>query len=346
MNFTIKELEDRNTWNDFVLNTTTSNNPFGYTFIQSFEWLDFQEEIGHEVLRLGVFDQEALVGLVPAVVVKAKRGKYLYLRHSPILDWDNELLINAVVTELKEICKRKNLWFFRLSPLIDKDTQAEKKLINLGAKVSPMSDVDGMDTWIMDIRDEMPVLLSKTRKKTRYLIKQAHKMNLHFERSNGIESFNEFWKLLQDTVIRQKWQPYSRDYIQQELQTFTTKNMSELVFVKQGEEYIAGGIFIFFGKQAYYHYGASLTSKHNLPGMYLLIWNIVELAKSKGCDYLNLWGIAPENKPNHPWQGLSQFKMKFPGFPKRWASTKDFVVSWKYFLTKGYDWLDKHRKGY
>ena len=58
---------------------------------------------------------------------------------------------------------------------------------------------------------------------------------------------------------------------------------------------------------------------------YLLHFEIMRRAKSMGYEWYDLWGIAPENEPDHPWQNISVFKRKFGGRELNLVPTLDYV---------------------
>jgi lipid II:glycine glycyltransferase (peptidoglycan interpeptide bridge formation enzyme) len=48
-------------------------------------------------------------------------------------------------------------------------------------------------------------------------------------------------------------------------------------------------------------------------------------ARALGHLSYDLWGIAPRNQPDHPWQNISAFKSKFGGQEVHLVPTLDYV---------------------
>ena len=69
-------------------------------------------------------------------------------------------------------------------------------------------------------------------------------------------------------------------------------------------------------------------------------------AKQYGCQTYNFWGIAPVNKPKHPWQGLTLFKKGFGGYEQRFLHAHDFPLSWKYAASYAIETFRRIRRGY
>jgi lipid II:glycine glycyltransferase (peptidoglycan interpeptide bridge formation enzyme) len=80
----------------------------------------------------------------------------------------------------------------------------------------------------------------------------------------------------------------------------------------EGED-LAGIVTLFRGKEAVYLYGASANHKRNLMAPNALQWRAMRDAKAAGCGFYDLFGIAPNDDPNHPMAGLYRFKTGFGG---------------------------------
>jgi lipid II:glycine glycyltransferase (peptidoglycan interpeptide bridge formation enzyme) len=73
---------------------------------------------------------------------------------------------------------------------------------------------------------------------------------------------------------------------------------------------------------------------------YLLQWQAVLDAKNAGCKYYDFLGIAPENTPDHPWAGVTDFKLKFGGMRVNHVPAQEIIYRpfW-YLLMKFAKWL-------
>jgi hypothetical protein len=68
-----------------------------------------------------------------------------------------------------------------------------------------------------------------------------------------------------------------------------------------------------FAGRAYYLFGGSSGERRELMPTYAVQWEAMRAAARAGCRDYDLWGMPPENDPNHPWHGLWQFKSGFGG---------------------------------
>jgi GNAT acetyltransferase-like protein len=65
--------------------------------------------------------------------------------------------------------------------------------------------------------------------------------------------------------------------------------------------------------RAYYLFGGSSGRRRELMPMYAAQWQAMLAAAADGVREYDLWGVPPPDEPDHPWQGLLQFKAGFNG---------------------------------
>ena len=96
---------------------------------------------------------------------------------------------------------------------------------------------------------------------------------------------------------------------------------------------IAAAMSIFYGAEAVYHY-AGLSSQYlNIPAAHSIIWQAILEAKIRGKKCFNFWGIAPKEKKDHRFAGVTLFKTGFGGRRVDWLPAHDYIVSPLYFKT-------------
>jgi len=200
-------------------------------------------------------------------------------------------------------------------------------------------------TWELDLSLSEEELLKNMRKTTRYLIRQAEKNEkIEIVKSTDKEDLEGFEKIYQETAKRHSFVPFSKEYLEKELETFAKDNQALIFSGKYKGEVISSAIIIFHSQRAFYHQGASLPSK--APVSYLVQWEAIKEAKARGCQKYNFWGIVPqaEQSTNHPWKGLTLFKKGFGGAEKDYVKTKDYPLSWRYWLVFAFEHLRKKKR--
>jgi len=104
-------------------------------------------------------------------------------------------------------------------------------------------------------------------------------------------------------------------------------------------------MMMYYGDQAFYHWAGRSSEHMDIPAAYLLQWESIKAAKRRGCAIYNFWGIAPPDKPHHPWRGLTLFKQGFGGELRAYIHAQDLPLTPRYWLTYGVETFRKWQKG-
>lgn len=330
----IREIQDKNIWEDFLEKCEEK------TFLQSWNWGSFQEKMSHKIWRIGILNNRGLSSVAMAFKVTAKRGTFLLAQH-------NVGISEELLNELKRIAKEEKCDFIRMAPLMERNEENIKIFRNLGLKDSPMHANAYEATWKLDITKPEEELLKETRKTTRYLIRQAEKNpEISIEKSDNLKDLEIYQKLNREVAKRQKFVPFSDEYIKNEFEVFSGDKQALWLFGKYKGEVIAGALIIFWSRIAFYHQAASLSKYAKLSLPYLLLWEAIKEAKNRGCRTFDFWGyVDPFKQKNHPWAGPTLFKMGFGGYKKEYIKTQDYPLSSKYRLVNIFENLRKLKRG-
>ncbi len=339
MIYTIKSIQDQKTWDLFM----DKNKP--HTFLQSWQWGIFNEKMGNEIYRLGVYDTEKLVGIAMLYIMNAKRGRYLFCPNGPLIDWTNIQQIDALLKYLKEIAKKEKVNAIRLSPIEENNEDIKSMFKYRGFRNAPMH-IHQEISWILDITFSEEDLIKSMKKSTRYSIRKAVKDGVSVIASNKSVDLDKFYNMHLKTVKRHKFVPFSREYIENEFGIFAKDDKALIYTAMYNNQPIASAFVIFSNGSAYYHHGASINEYRSIPAAELIQWEAIREAKRRGMSWYNFWGIAPENKPKHPWTGLTKFKQGFGGFAQHYLPTQDLPLTKWYFFGFVIDTIRKYKRGY
>ena len=344
----IKEINDKNIWENFLATCQEK------TFLQSWNWGEFQKMMGNKIWRLGVYDGETLIGAALISEIKAKRGKFLLIQHGPNVKEqgtkkreNKEQILKTLLEELKKINKEERVDFIRMNPLWEKNQENQDILRNLGFRESPMHANAYEATWRLDIASSEEELLTGMRKTTRYLIRQAIKnQDIVVEKSEGLKDFETYRSLNKEIAERQKFVPFSTEYMKKEFEVFSRDKEALWLFGKYKEDVAAGALVIFWQGIGFYHQAASLGKFAKFSVPYLVQWEAIKEAKKRGCQLYDFWGyVDPKLEPRHPWAGPTLFKMGFGGKAHEYVKTQDFPLSKKYWLTFIFEKIRKIKRG-
>jgi len=367
----IKEITKQTEWQQFFEDAGSPS------FLQSWEWGEVEKKQGYEILRLGLYNKKKLVGISQVIKIKAKRGKFLFIPHGPVFFQFSIFNFQFLIKFLIKLAKQEGYSFIRIAPVLPDSDENRKIFQDLGFKKAPIY-MHAERLWILDINKSEEQLLSEMRKTTRYLIKKASRDGVVVEKRSDSQAPDDFWKIYQETAKREKFVPFSQNFIRQEFEAFNktgnalflfgrltqsttgvevsgipTKRRDPSIFT-DGPEHrtgkiprrvpvVAGALILFTKSSAFYHQGASFHSK--IPVTYLLQWEAIREAKKRGCQLYNFWGILQPGRTPKSWQGLTLFKQGFGGYQIDYLPTQDLIISPKYYLTYLYEKFLAWRRG-
>ena len=329
----IGEIKDKSIWEDFLIGVKEK------TFLQSWNWGEFQKMMGNKIWRLGVYNNNGGLASINLVIkIKAKRGTFLLIQHSLGI---SEILLN----KLKEIAKEEKCIFIRIAPLLQKNEENRKLFQDLGFRQSPMHASAYEATLKLDITPSEDELLNNMRKTTRYLIRKALK-NPDFEitKSDKVEDVEIYDKLNKTVAKHQQFVPFSLEYVKNELDVFTKDSQALLFFGKYQGEIVASALVIFWSGIGFYHHAALNPEYHKTSISYLLQREAIKEAKKRGCYLYDFWGYV-DPKSKHPWAGPTLFKMGFGGKPHLYVKTQDLPLSFKYWPIYAFETMRKAKRG-
>ena len=332
-------------WEDFLLEIQEK------TFLQSWNWGEFNKKMNNKIWRLGVFDENDLIATVLIAKIKAKRGTFLLIQHGPNIKEQNKnnrkKILEIFLKEIKKISKIEKIDFFRIAPLWERSKENQNIFKNLGFKKSPMHASAYESTWKLNISLSEEEILRNMRKTTRYLIRQAEKKSeIEILKSNKIEDVKIYDKLNKEIAKNKQFVPFSFKFALNEFEVLTKDNKILLFFGKYQDKIIASALVVFWSNIGFYHQAALSLKYHKIPISYLLQWQAIKEAKRRNCFLYDFWGyVDPKKEPNHPWAGPSLFKMGFGGEKYHYLETMDLPLSKKYWLIYIFEKVRSIKKG-
>ena len=351
MAFKIKQIENKQTWDEFVRNESE------YTFLHSWNWGEFSSAMGHKIWRLGIYDNNNLAGAVLVVGIKARRGSFLFVPHGPMLANPKSQISNAkqitnyklqifneLIVHLKELANTENCSFIRISPLLERNEENQQIFDELGFRRAPIH-MHAESTLLLDITKSEEELFKNMRKTTRYLIKRMEKEGVKIEIENPPQG-DHFLRLQKKVAERKHFIVFSEKQIKNEIKFFCPDNEAVVFNALYGGEVVASALIIYYGYRAFYYQSASYCENKNVSAPYLMVWRAMEEAKRRGCGVFDFYGASPENEPDHPWAGPTLFKLGFGSYRIDYLPAQDLVLNWKYWLTFAIEKIRKIKRGF
>lgn len=325
----VKPIENKQEWENFISKHYEAN------FLHSWYWGEFHKNLNHQVERSGFYDGEKLIGVMLSIVEDAKRGRYLTVPGGPIIDWRNQNLINEFVNQIKKLAQDRNCVFVRVRPQLRSDEFSNDIFKNSGFIDAPLH-LHAELTSQLDITKGEEELLANMRKTTRYELKKARLLNIEIRVSADLREIKGFFNLQLETAQRQKFVPFSYEFLYQQFKIFTENDSALLFSAFHKKTLLAQALVIFYADEAVYHYGASTTEGRKYPGSYLIQWEAIREAKKRGMKRYNFWGVAPEENKNHRFYGVSMFKRGFGGEDIEYLHAQDLIINKPRYL---FNWI-------
>ncbi|HEA84494.1 MAG TPA: peptidoglycan bridge formation glycyltransferase FemA/FemB family protein [Candidatus Wildermuthbacteria bacterium] len=338
----IREITNKDIWERFLSECPHKS------FLHSWNWGEFQEEMREKIWRLGVFDSETLVAVFLVVKVQARRGSFLLIPHGPVLKSSTALpeVIEAAVEDLKLRAVDEKVSFIRINPISERTDENTAVFEKLGFRAAPIQ-MHPESSWKLDITPSAEELLKNMRKTTRYLVKQtSQNKDIAIRQSADAKDIEMFSELHKKVSKRQNFVPFSLKYLMKEFSVFHKDNEVSLFIATYKGEFAAACFVVFWSGIGFYHHAASEPKFAKLSIPYLLQWEAIKEAKRRGCKLYDFWGyVNPKENPKHPWAGPTLFKMGFGGEDHLYVKTQDFPLNWKYWATNAFERIRRLRRG-
>lgn len=320
MSLEVRNIEGREEWDSFIANHDEAN------FLQSWQWGNFHEARGREVLRRGVYANETLVGLYVGHIEPARRGKHMQIAGGPIIDWSNKPAVKALFDDIHEQAKASGCVYVRIRPQRELSDESLTNLADLGLKKAPMY-LSVEHAGILDLNDDEETILKGMRQRLRRALRKAEKNDISVETSTDPADIHEFYQIQLQTAGRHQFIAFSEDFLAKQFAAFAATGNAVLYTARLGGEILAQNFMIFYGNEASYHYGVSTELGTKLSGAPLLHMQAMRDARERGIRRYNFWGIVDEDETSHRFYGVSVFKRGFGVQDLRYTPAHDLVIN-------------------
>lgn len=327
--YDLKIINDKNIWNDFIINSWFEF----YSFVDSFEWWEFNKLEWNEVFRYWINKNDELTWVFQLIKVKAKRWTYFFTPHWPLIKWDYFEVLRYILPQLKEIAKKENCSFIRLNTTLKNTKNNFSMMKSLWFINSPMH-IHAEDTHLLNLDKTEDELLNQIDRKDRYLITRAQKEWVIIKCENSKENIENLISMHLHHSKRENWKntykAFSRHYIENLYKVFD----SNISTISASFEWKTESILMtikFWKTTVYYIAASDIVSKKFSPN-YLCQWEAILNAKKQGSQIYNFWWVSPDDNPKHPIAWVTKFKRKFSWYDYSLLHAQDLVISHKYWL--------------
>lgn len=299
----IRTLDDQASLQDLILRQPLQ------PFLQSWAWGEFQQSFGRKIWRFGAYDGDLLVGAALVIRHELMLGKtYIYCPRGPVADSPEALRV--LFGAIRDLGRREGAMYVKVDPGL---YRFPDDIVGLAAEYRRGTTLQPQQTQVLDTEHDPEELLVTMHPKTRYNIRLAEKKGVTVRWAGDAEAMDHFLRLMHQTAERQGIRLHSDHYYQQLFSTLQSQGMAELILGEYAGGVRAAHMIVWCGQTATYLHGGSDHTAKEAMVPYVLQWETMKRSHEKGMSAYDLWGIAPEDTPNHTWAGISRFKRGFGG---------------------------------
>jgi len=221
-------------WNKFIAANSTPA-----SFLQTYEWGEFQKSLGLKIYRIAAVgppapqagalragDSGEYIAAAQAIVRPLPLGKtYLEVAKGPV--WNMDVGIwNMVIKELKKIGRRENSILMRVNPPYEK-SQFDIQYSIFHIPEILLRQTEPNDTVLVDLSKSEEDLLAQMHEKSRYNIRLALKKGVKVsEKTADNAAFEKFLELIGETAKRDGITVWPRERFEKFRKTFMVNNPS------------------------------------------------------------------------------------------------------------------------
>ncbi|WP_309106942.1 peptidoglycan bridge formation glycyltransferase FemA/FemB family protein [Arthrobacter sp.] len=290
------------------------------SFLQSAAWAGFQRALGR-----AVHEESGPGWSFLAIEEKNPAGAVLYTPYGPVADSLESF--DKALASLVALAKRCGAVCVRIEPVnagLPSD-EADALLRRRGLEPAPSNQQPEL-SWIIDLEPDFKDILAAMKPVNRNLYRNIHKKGVTFRSSQDPEDIGVLLNFLHMTARRNGFKPQSDEYLRQVAASLMPAGAATLYIAElHGGPIAAALAYDSADTRTYAHASLDDTHRKLSAGIPLLVTLIAE-AKEKGLKYVDLWGVAPSDEPDHKWAGFTAFKKSFGGYEVAYAGTWDLPV--------------------
>lgn len=325
-------------WSEFILKLP---NPH---ILQTREWSEQKKEIGWVAEPITITSEGETPVAGALVLTRTIRllgiGPKLsicYVPRGPVLDWQDFDTQERMLTAIEEFCRMKKAIFIKIDPEVDLGTgipgsakevedstgiNLQQDLKQRGWKFS-QEQIQFRNTVLIDLLGPEEIWLARMKQKNRYNIRLAQRSGVTVRQAEENE-LPVLYRMYAQTAARDNFIIREESYYLRLWRHFMQIGYAIPLVAEVEGEVVAALVMFLFGKKAWYFYGMSTTEQREKMPNYLLQWEAMQLAKTRGCEVYDLWGAPDEFDGKDSMSGVFRFKEGLGGVLHRTIGAWDY----------------------
>lgn len=297
-------LENYQSWDQFLTRFSSVN------ILQTSAWGSFKAKFGWEACHISAENCGAQV-----LFRKLPLGYHIsYIPRGPVgQDWQ------SLIPEIDVLCRERKTIMLIIEPDNWDPNPESDRFSHMDDFVIEEHTIQPRRTIMIDISGDEELILAAMKQKTRYNIRLAEKKGIEVSQSHDIAAF---YTMMHTTSMRDGFSLHSQSYYEEVFAAFAPLDQCVLLQASFEGKPLAALMAFAYQDTAWYFYGASTNDERQRMPTYLLQWEAMRWAKSKGCTQYDLWGIPDYDEDyleehfaerNEGLWGVYRFKRGFGG---------------------------------
>ncbi|MCA4133563.1 peptidoglycan bridge formation glycyltransferase FemA/FemB family protein [Arthrobacter sp. M4] len=287
-------------------------------FLQTPAWAKFQRSLGRRVHELSGDGWSAL-----AIEEKNPAGTVLYAPYGPVAP--SAEAFDAAIAELTDVARRIGAVCLRIEPVGLDPAEAHTLLRSRGLRPAP-ANLQPELSWVVDLDGDFKDVLADMKPTNRNLYRNIHKKGVTFRATQDPAEISVLLEFLHQTAARNGFKPQSDEYLTAVARSLMPTGAATLFIAELEGTAIAAALAYDSADTRTYAHAALDDSHRKLSAGIPLLVTLMADAHQKGLKHVDLWGIAPDDQPDHKWAGFTAFKKSFGGHEVRYPGTWDLPV--------------------
>jgi peptidoglycan pentaglycine glycine transferase (the first glycine) len=322
---------DRAQWDAFVCAARTGH------VHQSWDWGEVRRDRHIDVVRVAVFAGNEMRAAAQVTIHQLAQGlpwRIGQVPRGPVCDSEPERYLPILCAELARMGRARRCLFIRVEPRFLASSVAHLEALQRSGLVRSAESIFHRHTAIVDLRRDESQLLKALHRDTRYNLRAAEKAGVQVREGFTTEDLQTFHALLSETARRQRF--YARPYafFDRLWHVLAPQGEARLFLAEYASQPVAASLTLVYGGTGYYAYGATPDALPATPdgkrlrgAPVLLQWESMRALRAAGCYSYDLWGVCgPDDPPDHPWRGFTEFKMGLGATLESYLGTFDLPL--------------------
>ena len=278
-------------WDRFVTEHPDSH------ILQVSQWGALKARFRWEVARLGL-TQAGQMGAGAQVLYRqlpSALGRLAYVPKGPLVDWIAEEQVKALLDALDQAAEARGAIALTIEPNLPDEEIHRERLRALDFSPSTFGAVQPRRTLVVDLSPDEDDVLMAMKSKTRYNVRLAGRKGVTV-RPASEDDLPTFIELMETTAERGEFGIHDPGYYEAAYRLFVPRDWARLLLAEVEGETVAALMVFALPPRSWYFYGASGEAHREKMPTYLLQWEAMRWAKSRGCTTYDLWGVPDEER--------------------------------------------------